>query len=239
MEASTKIDISDCELVQDCSSCNYKSLLFETLDDTYLKKISGCKNQYRFKKGQTICVEGDKIENLIYLHKGLVKLHRTSSSGRSQIISISKPFDYIGLLSVFSNHNYKYSLTAIEPSSVCFINLECIKDSIINNGKFALEIVEKMSKVSDDVLGAKFSLSNKHLRGRIAYILLYFSDKIYNSLEFNLPVSRAEIAELIDMRTENVIRIMSEFRKDKIIKINGHIIEIIDINRLKSINING
>lgn len=228
------------QLAQDCSTCEYKSLLFKTLDDAYLKKINVCKSQYQFKKGERICVEGERIENLIYLHKGLVKLSRTNFlDGRTQIISIAKPFDYIGLLSVFSNDNYKYSLTAIEPSSVCFINLECIKDSILNNGKFAMELLEKMSKVSDDVLDSKFALSKKHLRGRIAHILLFFAEKIYDTYEFSLPVSRAEIAELIDMRTENVIRIMSEFRKDKIIKINGPIVEIIDVDRLKSINENG
>lgn len=229
----------DFDLIQDCASCDYKSLLFKTLDDSSLMKISVCKNQYQFKKGERICIEGERIENLIYLNKGLVKLSRNNNDGRTQIVSIAKPFDYIGLLSVFSNDKYKYSLTAIEPSSVCFISLECIKDSIVNNGKFAMEILEKMSKISNTVLESKFTLSNKHLRGRIAHILLFFAEKIYSSYEFSLPVSRAEIAQLIDMRTENVIRIMSEFRKDGIIKINGPIVEIIDTDRLKSINENG
>jgi CRP/FNR family transcriptional regulator len=54
-----------------------------------------------------------------------------------------------------------------------------------------------------------------------------------------LPVSRKEIAELIGMTTENVIRILSEFRKEKIIKINGKEIEIVDFERLKMISDRG
>ena len=57
----------------------------------------------------------------------------------------------------------------------------------------------------------------------------------YNSNIFELPVSRKEIGEFIDMTTENVIRTLSEFRKDNIIKINGKIIEIIDLSRLMQI----
>jgi CRP/FNR family transcriptional regulator len=65
--------------------------------------------------------------------------------------------------------------------------------------------------------------------------LLDFSLSIYKSHIFELPISRKEIAELIGMTTENVIRILSEFRKEDIIKINGKEIEIIDFDRLKMI----
>jgi len=49
------------------------------------------------------------------------------------------------------------------------------------------------------------------------------------------PLSRKEIAELIDMSTENVIRILSEFRKDNIIRIDGSCIEILNIGQLERI----
>ena len=68
------------------------------------------------------------------------------------------------------------------------------------------------------------------------YVLLYFAQDIYKNHAFELPVSRKEIAELIEMTTENVIRILSEFRKDGILKIYGKVIEITDIELLKKIS---
>lgn len=59
---------------------------------------------------------------------------------------------------------------------------------------------------------------------------------IYIGHKFNLPISRREIAELINMTTENVIRILSEFRKDKIINIDGKGIEIINLPLLEKIS---
>ena len=53
---------------------------------------------------------------------------------------------------------------------------------------------------------------------------------------FELPVSRREIAEYIGMTTENVIRTLSEFRRDKLIKINGKEIEIADYDTLEKIS---
>lgn len=220
----------------DCKVCTFRSLLFQSLDTSELSKLNSCKTQYNYKKGELICREGDEIQSILYLHKGLVKLHKDIGLQKSQIVSIAKPFDFVGLLSVFSNNKFLYSLTAIEDSSVCFINKECFEYEIRSNGKFALDIIRRMSKITDDILESKFSLSKKNLRGRIAQILVEFSEHIYKKPEFDLPVSRKEIAELIDMRTENVIRILSEFRKDGIIKINGPGIEIIQPELLRKIS---
>jgi len=220
----------------DCQICSFKSLLFNSLAQDELFKLNSCKEQFEFKKGEVVVREGDPIGSIIYVHNGLIKLHKRVNESQGQIISIAKPFDFVGLLSVFSKTEYFYSITAIEDSSVCFISKECILHEIENNGKFALDIIKRMSNITDDVLESKFALSNKNLRGRIAYILLDFANNIYKSNEFELPVSRREIAELIDMRTENVIRIMSEFRKDNIIKINGHTIEIINPEMLQKVS---
>ena len=226
---STRIKSPDCQL------CTFKSLLFDSLETDGLKRLNRCKDQFIFQKGEVIVQEGDEIHSIIYLHKGLMKLHKKVSDTQSQIISIARPFDFVGLLSVFSNNKFLYSITAIEDSSVCYINKECMQNEILHNGKFAQDIISKMSKTTDDLLENKFALSKKNLRGRIAYTLLDFAEHIYKKNEFELPISRREIAELIDMRTENVLRIVSEFRKDEIIKINGHMIEILKPEILKKI----
>ncbi len=222
-----------------CDVCTFKTAMFNSIPDDRLGLMSSCKEQKIFKKGELICMEGAPIDSIIYMHKGLVKLHKRISESQSQIISIAKAFDFIGLISVFSRTEYRYSITAIEDSSVCYISKECMLKEIEENGAFALDIIQRMSKVTDDILESTFALHRKNLRGRIAHILLDFSENIYKKPVFELPVARREIAELIDMRTENVIRIFSEFRKDKIIRINGHEIEILNIDMLHRISNSG
>jgi CRP/FNR family transcriptional regulator len=73
----------------------------------------------------------------------------------------------------------------------------------------------------------------------VAYILLYFSHDIYNSRVFDLPVSRKEIADYISMSTANVIRTLSDFRREGIIKLFGKTVEIVDIEKLKIISARG
>lgn len=221
--------------INNCKECVYRSLAFKNLSAEELKLINNKKIEKLFRKGEIICFEGDPIDSFMYLQVGLVKLFKTETNFREHIISIAKPKDFIGLLSIFSNTHHIYSITALEDSVVCFVNLNIIRELIKSNGIFALDFFEKISTVSDSVIRTRIDINTRQLRGRIAYILLFFAKHIYNSSKFNLPISRKEVAELIDMSTENVIRVLSEFRKDKLIQIEGKNIEILDINRLEKI----
>jgi len=219
-----------------CDACIYRSYLFDNLNNNEFGQLTLSRKEIFFRKGDTICREGEKINNFYYLKEGLLKVYKTVDTRKEQIISITKPLDFIGLLSVFSNSNYIYSVSALESSSICIIELDTLKELIQSNGEFAMTLLEKMSKMNDQILETRLLINLKNLRGRTAYIILMFAKDIYKSKKFDLPVSRKEIAELIDMRTENVIRILSELRNDGIIKIEGKSIEIIDQKRLESIS---
>ena len=212
----------------DCKQCDFKEVVFENLDDNEILSVCLSKVEKIYKKGELVINEGDEIKGFLYLKSGLVKLFKKGQNDKEQIINIAKPFDFVSLLSVFSDANYNFSIAAIEDTTVCIIDLPSIKEMIEKNGKFGLRIMEKMSRSSDNIIQTNINLNSKNLRGRIAYILLFFADEIYVNDSFELPISRKEIAQLIDMTTENVIRILSEYRKDNIISINGKNITLLN-----------
>lgn len=229
-EIKTKLDLK-C----DCKSCQFQNLVFENLKDVELESLCLTKKTVSFKKGEFICKEGDPINDFHYLKSGLVKLYRTRNN-KDHIITIAKPFDFVSLLTVFSDENYHYSVTALEDSEVCIIELSEVRRVIQENGSFALGIIKKMSHSSDNIIKSTTDLGSKNMRGRIAYILLYFANEVYKKDSFDLPVSRREIAELIEMTTENVIRVLSEFRKDKLLSIDGKNINILNKKMLESLS---
>jgi len=218
-----------------CNKCAFRSLLFENLTEDELIDLNINKVEKKYFKKERVVVQGQPIKEFLYLKEGLIKLVKKDGMQKEHIISIAKPLNFIGFLSVFSNNKYQYSINAIEDSVVCFIDLEILKETIKNNGIFALEVLEKISKISDEIIQFRVMIDRRQLRGRIAYILVMFAKQVYFNSKFNLPLSRKEIAELIDMSTENVIRILSEFRRDKIIRIDGSLIEILNIGQLERI----
>jgi len=205
-----------------------------TVDELF--DICEIKEERKYIKGEIITQEGNAINEFLYLKEGLVKLSKTTFTGKDQIISFSKPFDFVSLLSVFSSEQYKYSVTAVEDSVVCILDLNVVKTHARNNALFTMDLMTRVSEATDKIVLENLEIKRKYLKGRVAHVLLYFADNIYNKDEFELPISRREIAEYIGMTTENVIRTLSEFRKDKIIKIFGKDIQIADKKRLESIS---
>ena len=219
-----------------CEKCQLKTLFFTHVTLEELTDICEIKKEKNYSKGEIITQEGDIINEFLYLKEGLVKLSKTTIEGKDQIISFSKPFDFVSLLSVFSSEIYKYSVSAVDDSVVCILDLNVVKNHARKNALFTMDLMTRVSEATDKIVLDNLEIKRKHLKGRVAHVLLYFADYIYGKDEFELPISRREIAEYIGMTTENVIRTLSEFRKDKIIKIFGKDILIVDKKRLENIS---
>lgn len=221
----------------DCKECVIRNLIFAHLKPGEFEHICHQKSEQHFKKGQIVIEKGQPLEHLIYLKSGLVKYYHQTHDGKNSIISISVPYDAFPLLTIFQNNQHAtYNMSVLEDSTLCFIPIELIRQLVLNNGEFAFDFIVKLTETSNKTIQHFITLNNKNLRGRVAYFLLNLSNNIYFKDTFELPVSRKEIAELIGMTTENVIRTLSEFRKEKIIKINGKEIEITEKDRLTKIS---
>lgn len=222
-----------------CLSCDLRNLAFSSLIDEDIARICDTREEKSYAKGEVIHKEGENIQDFKYLKNGLVKLYKESDNGDEQIITITRPFEFVSNQSIFHEDRYRYSLSALEDSVVCCIRIDLIKELIIRNGNFALNLITVLSRTSENIISLGLEIRKRNLAGRIAYVLLYFSGEIYHSRIFDLPVSRKEIADLISMSSANVIRTFSEFRRDGIIKSNGRTIEITDMSKLEVISRRG
>ncbi len=218
-----------------CENCELKDLFFRSVNQEQLTMICTERIEKKHKIGDIIINQETEINNFTYLKSGLVKLFKVNNDGKEQILTIAKPFDFVSILSIFANTKYQYSVKALEDSVTCNMSLTDIKKLIHKNGIFAMNLIEKMSMVSNNIIQESLEIRRHNLKGRIAIILLYFANNVYGKTDFELPLSRKEIAEYIGMTTENVIRTLSEFRKDGLIKIFGKIIEISDKERLEKL----
>jgi CRP/FNR family transcriptional regulator len=214
-----------------CDKCELKGLFFHSVSEEELVSVCNNKKENEHQKGDVIIEEGALIEDFIYLKSGLVKLYKTSGN-QEQILKFAGPFDFVSILNIFSNSKYQYSVQALEDSVTCHVKFNEVRNMVLENGVFAHGLLQKMGQVSDDIIQESLEIRRHNLKGRVAIVLLYFADRVYESNEFELPLSRKEIAEYIGKTTENVIRALSDFKKSEIIKIYGKSIEIIDKNML-------
>jgi CRP-like cAMP-binding protein len=222
-----------------CVDCEFRDVVFKYLDDSSIDDMCNHKEEQFFHKGEIINHEGEKINTFKYLKSGLVKLYRRTSTGEEQVITITRPFEFVSNMSIFSEERYQYSVSAVEDSVVCLVKLDFIKDLFMKNGSFAMGLLTKISMINDKIISQTLDIRQKNLVGRVAYVLLYFTKEIYKSRVFDLPVSRKEIADYIGMSTANVIRTLSDFKKEGIIRVFGKTIEVVDLEKLEVISKRG
>lgn len=222
-----------------CENCEFREVVFSYLSEDDIEQLCDHKEEQSFRKGEIINHEGEKISTFKYLKSGLVKLYRRTAGGDEQVITITRPFEFVSNMSIFSEERYQYSVSALEDSVVCTVNLDFIKKLFLTNGSFAMGLLTKISIINDKIIRQTLDIRQKNLIGRVAYVLLYFTNDIYNSRVFDLPVSRKEIADYIGMSTANVIRTLSDFKKEGIIRIFGKTIEVVDLHRLEVISRRG
>jgi CRP/FNR family transcriptional regulator len=222
-----------------CENCEFRNVVFAFLDEETIRELCDNKSERFFRKGEMIHREGEKITEFKYLKSGLIKLYRGTQTRGDQIITIMRPFEFVSNMSIFSGENYIYSVSAVEDSVVCIIKLDFIRELFLKNGAFAMGLLTRISRINDKIIQQTLDIRQKNLIGRVAYVLLYFANGIYNTRIFELPVSRKEIAEYIGMSTANVIRTLSDFNKEGTIKVSGKTIEITDINKLEILSKRG
>ena len=218
-----------------CTECHFRSLIFENINTSDLVKLDKAKKEYLFESGETIIHEGDPIDEFIYLQNGLVKLSRRIHNGKDRIISISMPKSFVGFLTVFSEEHHKYTITALKDSILCHIDIQTMHEILRNNSELALNVLMNIRKVSDDIIYSKLNISSRQMRGRIAYLLVLFARQVFLNTRFELPITRREIGELADVSTSNVIRILSEFKREEILNIEGYIFELLKFDALERI----
>lgn len=156
-----------------------------------------------------------------------------------KILRIVKAPIYLGIPTTIGDKINQYSATALEDTTVCFIDSNLFRNFILSNGKFAYEIIVELCENELFDYKRSVSLSQKQIPGRVAESLLCMSDKIYKNNKFHFPLTRGEVGDMIGTSRESVSRIISDMNNEKIIEINGNEISILNKERLIQISEKG
>ncbi len=209
----------------DCKTCRFRSKAARRLTEQQLETLSGNCALTGFKKGEILIKQGMLSTNVVYLRKGLIKLHIEGPYG-DQIVRLIKAPGYLGLPTTFGDKINQYSITAISDVEACFIDITTFRHLLSTNPDFSYEIILDICRNELEIYNRCVNRSQKQLRGKIADVILEMSDQIFDSVSFTIPISQEEIGNLIDSSRESVSRILAEFEKDNIIAVSGRKIEI-------------
>ncbi len=209
---------------------------FELLTDDEKKLVDDNTVEVYYKKGEIICKQGSFASKIIFLSEGLVKVY-LEGSPKNLVLSITPKNNLVGLPSIYEGNNtFLYSVSSYVDSWAKLIDINIFKQLLGQNAAFASRIIDILNENTAQAYGRFFCLTRKQLHGRMADIMMCLSERIFRNLEYELPLSRKDLGELTGMSTESVIRLMKEFKDDKLIEVSGKKITILDPKRMRKIS---
>ncbi len=209
-----------------------------TLKECQLENLEKNHAVVKFKKGASIIKQGMFSTNVVFLRSGLAKAHITGPYNE-QIVRFIKAPTYLGLPTSFGNKINQYSVTAVLESEVCFIDINIFRNILKDNSDFSIYIIQELSKSELESYRRCANRTQKQTRGNLAEVLLDLSDHIFESDTFTLPISQADLGNLVDASRESVNRLLSEFINDNIIEMKGREVRILKKKSLQLISSNG
>jgi CRP/FNR family transcriptional regulator len=222
-----------------CMHCNAKSDIFLNLSSAELEVVSCQRAEVHFKAGELIYKQGAPSQNFVCLTSGKVKLYIEGYDNKNLILGIVKPVDYIIGPGIYLDNKHHYSAMAIEDCSACILDAEVFRKLIRSNPEFAESFIRKISKMSVFNFNQVISLSQKQMHGRIADVLIYLSESVYETNPFTTTLSRQDLADMSGMSKESAIRILKEFKDEGIVEIEGNNFHILNRDNLYKISHTG
>ena len=193
-------------------------------------------NVVQYKKNDVIFKQNTRTSHIMFILSGMVKVYKEARNDRSITLTIATEGNLIGSMSVFGGEIHEYSASSVENSDIVFIDINVFRKILHENGVFSESLLKAISRDGLFIFEKLLNHSHKQLPGRIADVLLFFSEVIYKHHVFSFPLSRRELAEIAGTTKESFIRTLTEFRNDKIISIEGKRIEILSMDIVKTLS---
>jgi len=215
----------NCNQLAEKFKYNFNELSIEELNSLFLND-----NCSLYKRGEIIYDEDNVVKGCYFLYSGVIKIYKTGLEGKEQIIRFAKEGDLISFRSLFSQERACTSAKVIEDATVCFIPTNIINSLIRKNSNFAIELLQITCKELGAANNYITDIAQKTVRERLAEVLIHLVDTFGLTFDGTLKISltREELANMVGTATESVIRLLSEFKSDKYIELNGRKIRILN-----------
>jgi CRP/FNR family cyclic AMP-dependent transcriptional regulator len=240
---ATAVSPYNLDIIDSCLTCKAReSSLFCKLSGSALEKLDELKSVAIYPRGAVLFVEGQLCRGVFCLCQGHAKLLTSSREGKTIIMRIVQPGEFLGLSAAVSGRPYLATAEVIEPSQVNFFRTEDFLsflreyDEAAYGAAVALSYDYREAFETIRTLGVSHSAPEK-----LARLILDWSSaggrdpKNQKPNSIRVPFTHEEIAELIGASRETVTRLLNDFKRKEMISFNGSTLIILNRDALEAL----
>lgn len=216
-----------------------KAPLFAALDENTAERLLESMTRVRLYRGDMVFHEGDRGDSVYVIIEGKVKLGRTSSDGRENLLSVLGPGEMFGELSVFDPGPRLSSAATIADSTLVSLGHQALRDFLTQHPEVAMQLLAGMAhrlrRTNEGISDLVFT----DVPGRVAKALLDLSVRFGVRAEAGQGtlvrhgLTQEELAQLVGASRETVNKALADFAGRGWILLSNKSVTLLDEERLK------
>jgi CRP/FNR family transcriptional regulator len=209
-----------------CTTCTVRtSRPFCNMSTEAVTAMDGMKFTGVYPKGSLLFVEGEQPRGIFILCSGRVKLTTTSTEGRTLIVKLAGPGEILGASAAILGNPYELSGETLEPSQVNFIRRDDFLRFLSMHSEACMHTAQQLSE--------KYASAQKEIRSlglaqttseKLAKLILNWcegAEETERGPRLQVLLTHEEIAQMIGTTRETVTRLLSDFKRKKLIEVKG------------------
>ena len=208
-----------------------RTSLFSGLTPAERDAIAGLAAEKRYSTGDTLFHEGDPCEGLYVIGDGMVKIVKTSPSGREIMLAIETAPSSVAEVPLFDGGNYPASVTALSDVTAYLLFKDDFTRFCQLHPTVPLKVLAVVGRRLRQLVGLVESVTFGSVRQRLARTLLEFRDQLGTN-NFTLPVTHEELALRLGTVREVVSRNLSRFQAEGLLRVQRRDIAIMNADAL-------
>jgi CRP/FNR family transcriptional regulator, cyclic AMP receptor protein len=226
--------------VEDCSNCGLRNDSFYcSVSPQTARALGEIRRTSSYPAGAILFMEGEAARGVYIVCQGRVKLLTTNSDGKTLIFKIAKPGDILGLNPAISGTAHEITAETLQPTQLAYISREDFVKFIKEHGDACLQVAQHLGRDCHSAYEVirSIGLSNS-VEEKLARFLVEWSagaPATSGGLRVKLALTHEEIAQLIGCSRESVSRSFSEFKRKRLVEINGSTLLVQDKAALQTL----
>ncbi len=190
-----------------------------------------------FKKKEIIFREGDYARSIFYLKSGKLRGFKMNEDGKELSTNFFDSGDFFGFSTVLNTDEYTYSVDVLEDCELLQFSKDEFLSSVFSSRElsevFLKQLSDEVSLKEDSLLKLAYNSVRKRVADSLVQLKEKFGDESQN--QYTIKMSRDNLASIVGTSPESVIRVLHDFKEEKLISTSGRDITILDALRLKNV----
>jgi CRP-like cAMP-binding protein len=193
-----------------------------------------------YQSGEIIFFEGDPATRLYVVADGNVKLMHHTPDGKAVMLDILTVGDFFGRLTYAQGDVYFETAHAHTPVCCLSIDGDQFRQILKRHPPVALKVMDIMAKRLREANKMVQLLSVSSVEQRLAHVLVKLADKFGQQddvgLLIQMPLSRADLAEMTGTTTETASRVMSHLGNEGLVQTGRQWVAITEKTKLAALS---